>query len=47
MKEYYEETKIVLKKLWEEIKKYIDKNIKEPVEYKVEDKALLSTKNLM
>jgi len=39
--------KAVLKKLQKEIKKYIDKNKKEMVKYKVEDKVLLSTKNLI
>jgi len=39
--------KAVLKKLQKEMKKYIDKNKKEMVKYKVEDKVLLSTKNLI
>jgi len=41
MKEIYEEVKAVLK-----IKKYVDKNRKMVVEYKVGDRVLLSTKNL-
>ena len=39
--------KAVLKKLQKEMKKYIDKNKKEMIKYKVGDKVLLSTKNLM
>jgi len=39
--------KAVSKKLQKEMKKYIDKNKKEMVKYKVGDKVLLSTKNLM
>ena len=41
MKEIYEEVKAVLK-----IKKYVDRNRKMVVEYKVGDRVLLSTKNL-
>jgi len=40
MKEMHEKTKAVLKK-------YADGNRKEIVEYKIEDKVLLSTKDLM
>jgi len=47
IKEMHEETKAVLKKLQEEMKKYADKNRKEIVEYKVGDGVLLSIKNLM
>ena len=38
--------KAVLKKSQEEMKKYIDWNIKEAVEYKMGDRMLLSTKDL-
>ena len=41
MKEIHEEVKAVLK-----IKKYVDRNKKVVVEYKVGDRVLLSTKNL-
>jgi len=47
MKEIYEKVKAVLKKLQEEIKKYVDRNKKKAVEYKVEDRVLLSIKNLI
>jgi len=47
MKEMHEEAKAVLTKLQKEIKKYVDRNRKEAVEYKVGDKVLLSTKDLM
>jgi len=40
MKKIHKNTKVVLKK-------YTDRNRKEVVEYKVGDKVLLSTKNLM
>jgi len=46
IKEIHKKAKVVLKKSQEEMKKYTDKNRKEAVEYKVEDKVLLSTKNL-
>jgi len=36
-----------LKKLQEEMKKYMDKNRKKTVKYRVRDKALLSIKNLI
>jgi len=36
-----------LKKLQEEIKKYVDRNRKKTVKYRVRDKALLSIKDLM
>jgi len=47
MKKIYKETKVVLKKSQEEIKKYADRNRKKVVEYKVGDRVLLSTKELM
>ena len=43
----YKEAKAVLKKLQEEIKKHVDKNKKEVVEYKVRDRVLLSMKDLI
>ena len=46
MKNIYEKVKAVLKKSQEEMKK-IDRNKKEAVEYKVKDKVLSSTKDLM
>ena len=46
MMKKHEEAKAVLTRLQEKIKKYADKNRKKTVEYKVEDKVLLSTKNL-
>ena len=47
MKEIYKKTKAVFKKLQEKIKKYAGRDRKEVVEYKVGDKVLLSTKDLM
>ena len=47
MKEMYKKAKPAFKKLQEKIKKYADTNRKEVVEYKVRDKVLLSTKDLM
>jgi len=47
MKKVHEEAKVALKKLQEEMKKYADKNGKGVVEYKVEDRMLLSIKDLM
>ena len=47
MKEIHEEVKAVLKKLQEKMKKYTNKNRKKMVEYKMRDRVLLSTKNLM
>jgi len=47
IKKIHKEAKVVLKKSQEEIKKYTDRNEKEAIEYKVGDKVLLSTKNLM
>ena len=47
IKEMHKETKAVLKNLQEEIKKYVDKNRKNTVEYKVGNRVLLSTIDLM
>ena len=47
MKEMHEEAKAVLKNLQKEMKRYVDKNRKKAVEYKVEDRMLLSTIDLM
>jgi len=47
IKKMYKEAKAVLKKLQKKIKRYVDRNRKETVEYKVGDKVLLSMKNLM
>ena len=47
IKKIHKEAKVVLKKSQEEIKKYTDRNRKETIEYKVGDKVLLSTKDLM
>ena len=47
IKEIYEEVKAVLKKLQKEMKKYVNRNRKKAVEYKVEDRVLLSTKDLI
>jgi len=47
IKKIYKEAKAALTKLQREMKKYVDRNRKEAVEYKVKDKILLSTKNLM
>ena len=43
----YKEAKAVLKKSQEEMKRYSDRNRKKTVEYKVEDRMLLSMKNLI
>ena len=43
----HEKAKTILKKLQEEMKKYINMNRKETLEYKVKDKVLLSMKDLM
>ena len=45
MKEIYEKAKVALKKLQDEIKIYIDRNRKEAVEYKMDDRVLISTKD--
>ena len=47
MKKIHKEIKVTLKKLQEKMKKYTDGNRKKTVEYKVEDRVLLSTKDLM
>ena len=47
IKKIYKKAKAVLKKSQKEIKKYVDRNRKETVEYKVGDKVLLSMKDLM
>ena len=47
IKKIYKKAKAVLKKSQKEIKKYVDRNRKETVEYKVGDKVLLSIKDLM
>ena len=47
MKDIYKETNAVLKKLQEEMKKYIDRNKKKVIEYKVRDRVLLSMKDLV
>ena len=47
IKNIYEKAKVTLKKLHKEIKKYIDKNKKKAVEYKIENRMLLSTTNLV
>jgi len=47
MEGIHKETKAALKKSQEEIKKYVDRNKKQVVEYKVGDRVLLSMKDLM
>ena len=47
IKKMYEKVKAALKKLQEKMKKYVDRNRKKVVEYKVRDRVLLSTKNLV
>jgi len=47
IKKTYEKAKAVLRKSQEKMKKYIDRNRKKVIEYKVRDGVLLSTKNLM
>jgi len=47
IKDIYEKVKIVLIQLQKEMKKYADKNKKKIVEYKMGDKVLLSTKDLI
>ena len=46
-KEMYKEVKVILKKSQKKMKKYVNKNRKEAVEYKVEGRVLLSTKDLI
>ena len=47
IKSIHKKAKATLKKSQEKMKKYVDRNRKEVVEYKVGDKVLLSTKDLM
>ena len=47
IKKIHKKAKAALTKLQREMKKYVDKNRKKAVEYKVRDKILLSTRNLM
>ena len=47
MKEMYEEAKVTLRKLQKKIKRYANRNRKKAVEYKVGDRVLLSTKDLI
>ena len=47
IKKTYKKAKAVLRKSQEKMKKYIDRNRKKVIEYKVRDRMLLSTKNLM
>jgi len=47
IKNMYEKAKVTLKKLHKEIKKYVNKNKKKAVEYKIENRMLLSTTNLV
>ena len=46
MRKIQEETKAVLKKAQEKMKKYVDRKQNEGEEYKIGDLVLLSTKNL-
>jgi len=47
MKEIYEEVKVILIKFQEKMKKYMNRNRKKVVEYKVEDKVLISIKDFL
>ena len=47
IKEMHKKVKTALKKLQENIKKYVNKNRKEIVKYKVENRILLNTKDLV
>ena len=47
IKEIYEEVKVILIKFQEKMKKYVNRNRKKVVEYKVEDKVLISIKNFL
>ena len=47
MKKRHEKVKVVLKRSQKEMKRYTDRNRKMVVEYKVKDRVLLSTKNLV
>jgi len=46
IKEIYKEAKAVLEKLQEKMKKYMDRNRKKVVEYKIGDRVLLIMKDL-
>jgi len=47
VKKIYKKVKAALKKLLEKMKKYVNRNRKEAVEYKMGDRVLLSIKNVM
>ena len=47
MKKRYEKIQVVLRKLQEKIKKYANRNQRKLVEFKVEDKVLLSIRDLV
>ena len=47
IKEIYEEVKVILIKFQEKMKKYVNRNRKKVVEYKVEDKVLISIKDFL
>ena len=46
IKEIYKEAKAALEKLQEKMKKYMDRNRKKVVEYKIGDRMLLIMKDL-
>jgi len=47
MKKIYEEVKVILIKFQEKMKKYVNRNRKKVVEYKVGDKVLISIKDFL
>ena len=47
MKKIHKGAKVVLKKSQEEMKRYVNRNRKKIVEYKVGDRILLNTKDLV
>jgi len=47
MKNIHKEAKAALRKSQKEMKRYMDRNRKKVVEYKVENRVLLSTKDLI
>jgi len=47
MKKIHKEAKAALRKSQKEMKRYMDRNRKKVVEYKVENRVLLSTKDLI
>jgi len=47
VKEIYKEVKVILIKFQEKMKKYVNRNRKKVVEYKVGDKVLISIKNFL